>query len=124
MSCCCHITPGRLRVKTPLIRQDALEAEKVRGVLGSIPGVQTVDVNDLTGSVTVRHSGSAADSESILGVLEKHGYFKAPEEPEHHDRHVESLASRVGATVGKVILGAVVEKVFEGSMLSFLAYLV
>ncbi|MDR3566996.1 MAG: hypothetical protein P4L43_03105 [Syntrophobacteraceae bacterium] len=125
MSCYCHITPGRLRVKTPIIRQNAAEAEKVRAMLATVSGVETVDVNGLTGSITVYHSGSATDSDSILGVLKNNGYFRALEEPNHHpDHHMESLVSRIGATIGKVILGAVVEKAFEGSMLSFLAFLV
>jgi copper chaperone CopZ len=121
MSCYCHITPGRLRVKTPIIRQNAAEAEKVRAMLQSVPGVRTVSVNAMTGSITVLHCGSAVDSESILSLLKKDGYFTVSEERDHH---MESLVSRVGATIGKVILGAVVEKAFEGSMLSFLAFLV
>lgn len=121
MSYYCHITPGRLRVKTPIIRQNAGEAEKVSGMLRSIPGIETVSVNALTGSITVLHSGSATDSESILDVLKDNGYFKDSQEP---DRPMEPMLSRLGATVGKVVLGAVVEKAFEGSMLSFLAFLV
>ena len=125
MSCYCHITPGRLRVKTPMIRQNPVEAEKVCGMLRSVPGVETVSVNGLTGSLTVFHSDSAADSESILSLLKEKGYFKASEERDHcEESRIDSIVSRIGATVGKVILGAVVEKAFEGSMLSFLAFLV
>lgn len=126
MSCYCHITPGRLRVKTPIIRQNAGEAEKVRRMLQSTPGVENVCVNALTGSITVYHCGSETDSESILSVLKENGCYKVSEEHDAPagDRHLESLVSRIGATVGKVILGAVVEKALEGSMLSFLAFLV
>ncbi|MDA8308126.1 MAG: hypothetical protein M0Z81_15045 [Deltaproteobacteria bacterium] len=122
MSCYCHITPGRLRVKTPIIRQNADEAEKVRGILRAIPGIETVSVNGLTGSITVYHSGSATDSESILRVLKDNGYLM--EVSEGRDHPMESLVSGVGATLGKAVLGAVVGKAFEGSMLSFLAFLV
>ncbi|MDR3555150.1 MAG: hypothetical protein P4L55_10385 [Syntrophobacteraceae bacterium] len=121
MNCYCHITPGRLRVKTAVIRQNAGEAEKVDAMLRAMPGIDTVSVNALTGSITVLHGGSAAESESILSVLKDKGYFKVSEERNHP---MESLLSRFGATVGKVVLGAVVEKAFEGSMLSFLAFLV
>lgn len=121
MSCYCHITPGRLRIKTPIIRQNPSEAEKVHLMLGEIPGVETVLVNALTGSVTVLHGGSTADSESILDVLKDSGYFTSTEERKDP---MEPFLSKIGATVGKIVLGAVVEKAFEGSMLSFLALLV
>ncbi len=126
MECYCHVTPGRLRVKTPIFRQNSGEAEKVSGMLRTMPGVETVSVNGLTGSITVYHSDSTGDSESILSVLKENGYLKASEEKasEERDLQMESMVSRVGATLGKVILGAVVEAVFEGSMLSFLALLV
>ncbi len=121
MSCYCHITPGRLRIKTPIIRQNAGESERVRELLRALPGVQTVSVNGVTGSVTVHHDGSAADSESILSVLKENGYYRTSQEPDHS---MESITSRIGATLGRVLLGAVVEKAFEGSLLSFLAFLV
>jgi hypothetical protein len=124
MGCYCHITPGRLRVKTAKIRQNAGEAEKVRVMLRAMPGIETVSVNALTGSITVMHSGSAAESESILSVLKDEGYVKDLQVAGEGDPPMESFLSRFGATVGKVVLGAVVEKAFEGSMLSFLAFLV
>ena len=37
---------------------------------------------------------------------------------------METAVSKVGATVGKMLVGAFVEKAFEDSMLSFLAFLV
>lgn len=123
MSYYCHITPGRLRVKTPIIRQNPAEIEKVRGILQAIPGVEAVSVNTLTGSITINHSGWATDSESILGILRENGYYKISA-TEERERPVESVVSRVGTTVGKAIVGAIVEKAFEGSMLSFLAFLV
>jgi copper chaperone CopZ len=123
MSYYCHITPGRLRIKTPIIKQNPVEIEKVRGLLQSVSGVDAVSINALTGSITINHSGCATDSESILNMLKDKGYYKTSpeEEPEHP---IETVVSRVGTTVGKAIVGAVVEKAFEGSMLSLLAFLV
>ena len=123
MSYYCHITPGRLRIKTPIIKQNPAEIEKVRGLLQSVSGVDAVSINALTGSITINHSGCVADSESILNMLEEKGYYKtSPTEELEHP--IETVVSRVGTTVGKAIVGAVVEKAFEGSMLSLLAFLV
>ena len=123
MSYYCHITPGRLRIKTPIIKQNPVEIEKVRGLLESVSGVDAVSINALTGSITINHSGCASDSESILNMLEEKGYYRtSPTEELEHP--IETVVSRVGTTVGKAIVGAVVEKAFEGSMLSLLAFLV
>ncbi len=123
MSYYCHITPGRLRIKTPIIKQNPVEIEKVRGLLQAVSGVNAISINALTGSITINHSGCATDSESILNVLKEKGYYKtSPADEREHP--IETVVSRVGTTVGKAIVGAVVEQVFEGSMLSLLAFLV
>jgi copper chaperone CopZ len=123
MSYYCHRTPGRLRIKTPIIKQNPVEIEKVRALLQCLPGVGEVSVNALTGSVTISYSDCETEAESILEILRERGYyrFSTIEEREHP---IETAVSRVGATLGKAILGAAVEKAFEGSMLSFLALLV
>ncbi|MFZ0929676.1 MAG: HMA2 domain-containing protein [Syntrophobacteraceae bacterium] len=123
MSYYCHSTPGRLRIKTPIVKQNPVEVEKVRGMLESLSGVDAVSINALTGSITINYSDCETDSESILSILEEKGYFRISslEEQEHP---IETAVSKVGTTVGKVLVGAFVEKAFEGSMLSFLALLV
>jgi len=123
MSYYCHNTPGRLRIKTPIVKQNPVEVEKVRGMLESLSGVDAVSINALTGSITINYSDCETDSESILSILEEKGYYRISslEDQEHP---IETAVSKVGTTVGKVLVGAFVEKAFEGSMLSFLALLV
>ncbi len=123
MSYYCHSTPGRLRIKTPIIKQNPVEIEKVRGMLQSLSGIDAVSINALTGSVTINYSGGATDSESILSVLEQEGYYRISQE-EEQEHPIETAVSKVGTTVGMALVGAFVEKAFEGSMLSFLAFLV
>ena len=123
MSYYCHITPGRLRIKTPIIKQNPAESEKVRQLLDSFPGIDAVAINSLTGSITINYSGSQTDCKSILKVLEEKGYYKIGQTQEK-EHPLEAVVSRVGPTLGRMILGAAVEKVFEGSMFSFLALLV
>jgi copper chaperone CopZ len=123
MSYYCHSTPGRLRIKTPVIKQNPVKIEKVRGTLRALPGVDAVSINSLTGSITINYSGGATDSESILSILKEKGYYRTSS-IEEQERPFEIVASKVGTTVGKAIVGALVEKAFEGSMLSFLALLI
>lgn len=118
-----HSTPGRLRIKTPIIKQNPVEIEKVRGMLQALSGVDAVSINALTGSITINYSDCATDSESILSILQEKGYYRiSPIEEQEHP--IGDVVSKVGTTVGKAIVGAFVEKVFEGSMLSLLALLI
>ena len=123
MSYYCHITPGRLRIKTPIIKQNPVEIEKVRRLLQSLPGIDAFSVNGLTGSITINYSCIETDYQSILKILEENGYYKISQTQEI-EHPIETVVSKVGTTLGKAILGAAVEKAFEGSMLSFLALLV
>ncbi len=86
-------------------------------------GVETVSINALTGSIIINYSDCTTSAESILDILREKGYYHISQE-EQPERAIETVVSRVGTTVGKFILGAAVEKAFEGSMLSLLAFLV
>ncbi len=123
MSFYCHSTPGRLRIKTPIIKQNPAEIEKVREILQSLSGVDALSINALTGSITINYTDDVIDSESILNILKEKGYYRISriEEQEHP---MQTAVSQVGATVGKALVGAFVQQAFEGSMLSFLALLV
>jgi copper chaperone CopZ len=118
-----HSTPGRLRIKTPIIKRNPVEIDKVRGLLQSLPAVDAFDINAVTGSITINYTDCATDPESILNVLKEKGYFKASLIKEQEDP-IETVVSKVGTTVGRALVGAFVEKAFEGSMFSFLAFLV
>ena len=119
----CHSTPGRLRIKTPIIKQNPVEIEKVREILQSLSGVDNFSINALTGSITINYSSCATDSESILSVLKEKGYYRISP-AEEQEPLMETVVSKVGTTVGKALVGAFVQQAFEGSMLSFLALLV
>ncbi len=123
MSYYCHSTPGRLRIKTPIIKQNPVEIEKVRAMLQALPGVDAVCINVLTGSITINYSGWATDSESILSLLKEKGYYRISP-IEEHEHPIETAVSKVGTAMGKAIVGVFVEKAFEGSMLSLLALLI
>jgi hypothetical protein len=123
MSYYCHITPGRLRIKTPVIKQNPVEIKRVREMLQALHGVDDVSINALTGSIVISHLSCEIDPETILNMLEEKGYYKRSEAMEH-DHGIESAMSQIAASVGKAIVGAAVGKAFEGSMLSFLTLLI
>jgi hypothetical protein len=96
--------------------------DKARRLLQSLREIDAFDINPVTGSITITYSDCTADAESILDVLKESGYLQAFRKEEQHS--IEIAVSKIGTTVGKLLVGAFVEKAFEGSMLSFLALLV
>lgn len=119
----CHSIPGRLRIKTPIIRRNPVQIEKVRNLLQSVPGVTVFDINALTGSIKINYDDCTTNPETILSILQQNGYYRG-DRTESLDYPIEAAFSSVGTAVGKALLGALVGKAFENSTLSFLAMLV
>lgn len=60
--------PGRLRVRHPSLRSRDT-AERSRQTLSATPGVQSAEVNLLTGSALVRYDPALVDEPALLGRL-------------------------------------------------------
>jgi copper chaperone CopZ len=99
-----HSIPGRLRVKTALIKKNSGEAEKVERLLKSIPGVQSLDISLLTGSVLVRYDPNHINADQLLEALTEAGYFE-PSKAVTQDEIVHSALTRGGKAVGSLVLG-------------------
>lgn len=120
MSYYCHNTPGRLRVKTPIIKRNPVAIRQVGDILDSVSGINSFSINDLTGSIIIKYNPSAVDSKSILNTLGEKGYY-APEKAEENNLLSDETLSKAGQLIGKALIGACVEKAFEGSVLAYLS---
>lgn len=70
-----HETPGRLRVRTPLLKNSVAEAERVIRVLTTIRGVRRIATNTTTGSVTIRFCERTVCPSHVIHQLSKHGFI-------------------------------------------------
>lgn len=61
-----HHTEGRTRLKVPKHLRDSEDIHQVKRALRATPGVTDVDVNQTTGSITVRHEH---DEDTIFQIL-------------------------------------------------------
>ncbi|MDA8087946.1 MAG: hypothetical protein M0Z75_14755 [Nitrospiraceae bacterium] len=119
MSYYIHSVPGRLRVKSPVVKGDQRAVIEIKGLIGSIKGVNTVMVNVITGSITVSYDKNAVRPDSIIELLKVNGYYE-PSKAISHDQYVHRAASKAGRAIGRSIAGIVVGKALEGSALSLL----
>jgi hypothetical protein len=100
-----HSIPGRLRVKSTVIKKNPAEAARAERLLKSIRGVRSSDVSVLTGSILISYDPTKISAETLLHRLVSAGYFEAAD-PVSHDDVVHSLLTRAGRVIGSAILGS------------------
>jgi hypothetical protein len=119
MSYYMHNVPGRLRVKTPLIKGNEQTARHVEAFLRQVQGIIAIATNPLTGSITINYNEKKITSEYLVTILQSRGIFD-PSQATTNDQYISTTATKAGNLVYKAVLGAVVERALEGSALSLL----
>ena len=71
-----HETPGRLRVRTPILKRNIAEARRVSDTFTKIRGVQKVTINTTTGSITIRYCERTLCPSQVINHLCKHGFIE------------------------------------------------
>jgi copper chaperone CopZ len=70
-----HTVPGRLRVRSGALKEDPSCAEALNTMLRAIPGVQSVELRPMTGSIIVRYSTHRLSGDSIINTLAGWGFL-------------------------------------------------
>ena len=118
-----HNVPGRLRVKSPLLKRNSAACDNLKKALSALQGIAAVDFNLTTGSLLINYNHRTAKPEDIIGLLERKGYFDRSKATTN-EAYIHTAAKNTGRLVGKAVLGMAIEKAFEGSALSMLAMLI
>jgi len=120
MSYYMHNVPGRLRIKSPAIRNSKNVAEELKKSLSTLHGVATVDINLTTGSLLVNYNSKSIKHMDIVDILQRKGYFDASKATTN-DEYIHKAASKAGTIIGQSIFGAFAGRALEGTPLSFLS---
>ncbi|MEK6677981.1 MAG: HMA2 domain-containing protein [Nitrospirota bacterium] len=123
MSYYIHNVPGRLRIKTPLIKKNQSIAEDVQNLLRPLIGISSTSVNLITGSIVINYDHKVITSKEIVNTLNYAGYFDLSKAITN-DEYIKTAAASMGQVVVKTLFGAFVDSALEGSALSFIAILV
>lgn len=123
MSYYIHNVPGRLRIKTPLIKKNQSIAEDVQNLLRPLIGISSTSVNLITGSIVINYDHKIITSKEIVNTLNYAGYFDLSKAITN-DEYIKTAATSMGQIVVKTLFGAFVDSALEGSALSFIAILV
>ena len=126
MSCYLHKVPGRVRIKTPIFKGEPHLARVVEAKLRMLSGICSVTVNSLTGSILINYDHHQIESAAILCLVGKEcGLDLSAAYPDVQKSEKPSKTEeQVAEKVGKVILGVVIQRIFEGSPLALLAAMI
>ncbi len=122
MSYYMHNVPGRLRIKSPLLKRNRGAADELKKALSTMQGIAAVDFNPTTGSLLINYNHRTTRHQDIVKLLERKGYFDSTKAATN-DQYINYAAEKTGRVIGKAALGLAVEKALEGSALSLLALL-
>jgi len=123
MSYYVHNVPGRLRVKSPLVKRNDDAAGEIKKILSTLNGIATVDVNLTTGSILINYNPKTIHHSDIISTLQRKGYFDTSKAITNNE-YIQRAASQAGHIVGKAIFASFVDKALEGSALSLITLLI
>ena len=89
-----HYVPGRIRIETPVIRENQVKAEQFQTFIKGIEGITAVETHTVTGSAVLHFDEKRINCEQVIGILEKYGYFCLAK-AETSDQYIEKVTEKV-----------------------------
>ncbi|MBF0179017.1 MAG: heavy-metal-associated domain-containing protein [Magnetococcales bacterium] len=114
-----HHVPGRLRIRSPHIRDHAALEATITTALAGLPGILAWRVNPLAGSIVVQYEPQAVTMDALLEACRTHGLLGAPPAGRKHN---PPLAD--GKRFGKAILDLFVHQTVERSVFSMVTSII
>jgi hypothetical protein len=115
-----HHTPGRLRIKIPVIRRKPHQVAKVKALLDDMDGISSLTIKPLTGSVVIYFDPDALHVHQVTNLLRQHGYFDASKVVTQGE-YIEGAAVKAGVKCSKAIFGWAIGRALEAKGLALLA---
>jgi hypothetical protein len=122
-----HVTPGRLRVRSVVLKRDVARASRVEQGLATLPGLDLVRVNAVTGSVLVHYDTRQWTADSLLSAMGELEYLTP--RPVRNRAPVSQRMERDAFTeccaiIGKELLGAAISRIFPNPIVTTLLAIV
>jgi len=89
-----HYVPGRIRIETPVIRENPEKADEFLKFIKGIEGIKEVEIHTVTGSALLLFDEKTINCEQVIGILEKHGYF-CLSKAETSDQYIEKVTEKI-----------------------------
>jgi copper chaperone CopZ len=121
-----HHVPGRIRVRSAIVKRDAGRAAALQRWLEAVEGVQRVEISLVTGSVLIRYQTSITDGEALIAELREREWIP---KPIPRRTPITKAAARNFARAGyqlqrrlvKAVIRSLAEILFECSVMALIA---
>ncbi|MCX8033760.1 MAG: hypothetical protein N3A00_00400 [Thermodesulfovibrio sp.] len=118
-----HDIPGRLRIKSPLLKNNQKAEWELRKALSTLEGIGVVETNLITGSILINYNFKRINKNDIIRLLTNRGYFD-PAKAVTNDEYIKKTFEKTGNFVVKSLVGTVVDSSLENTPLRFISVLI
>lgn len=118
-----HDIPGRLRIKTPFLKNNPNAEIDIRKALSTLEGIGVVETNLITGSILIHYNTKKLQKQDIVRVLTNKGYFD-PSKAVTNDEYIKSTVEKTGKFVVKSFVGSVIDSSLQETPLKFITALI
>jgi hypothetical protein len=118
-----HHLPGRLRVRTPILKRNPQKAVEVQTFLENTRGVKFVKLNPVTGSVMILYTPSEIPGSALIESMTDAGYVR-PDLALAAERNLDEAMSRAGRVLARAAAGVVLDQLLADSPLGLIAVIV
>jgi copper chaperone CopZ len=101
-----HYVPGRIRIQTPELYENAGNAQQFESFIKGIQGILSVETNTVTGSATIHFDEEKINCEQIIGILEINAHFSLAL-AETSDEVIEKTTEKVLEVAEKIIVDSI-----------------
>ena len=89
-----HNVPGRLRIKSPIVKHDGGAATEMVRLLESSIGVKSVSTSATTGSCLIHYDQAMTGPDDLVLLLRRAGYFD-PSQAITNDDYIRTTAAKL-----------------------------
>jgi hypothetical protein len=115
-----HDIPGRLRIKSPVLKNNQKAEFELRKALSTLEGIGVVETNLITGSILIHYNPKRINKNDILRLLINKGYFD-PTRAVTNDEYIKKTVEKTGNFVVKSFVGTVIDSSLENTPLRFIS---
>jgi hypothetical protein len=118
-----HHIPGRIRVRAEALKGNSACATSIAAWLGSVSGVERVQVNPLTGSVLIYYRPEATDGDDLIAQCRER--LAVPGRQTGVVRNINrfSVSKDVQGAVAKMVASYITQIAIERSLAALVATL-
>jgi hypothetical protein len=98
-----HSVPGRMRVKSPRVKNNPRAANDIKSLLSLVHGVNSTEFNLTTGSVLIHYHPDRLTRADLLNLLSEKGYFDKSKAVTN-DQVIKNAAADTISFFGKPLL--------------------